>query len=300
MLGRWTESMRAWRGGIPAVAAGREVDLPGVPPFQFRTHQTLADICISDQIANHGVWEQLETEVVCRLLPLYTTFLDLGANIGWYTAIAQRLMRPGSRIFAFEPGPNNFALLKRNTASPWRPRRPKTTLIAAAVSDHVGTVELHLSPLNQGDHRIYASEAGRSCVTAAVTSLDAFFGNKPLPPVLLKSDTQGSEPRILRGARRALSESLAASVLLLEFWPHGMAASGEDIGAFIAALANMPHQPFVIDGAAAKLRPIAWSALAVRCEHDLAPATQAFVDLVLLPPGSQAYRAVEDLMAPPA
>ena len=127
-----------------------------------------------------------------------------------------------------------------------------------------------------------------------VTTIDDYFKNQRLPPLLLKSDTQGSEPRILRGSKRALSSNLATSAFIIEFWPHGMEASGEKIGAFIIELAKLPHIPFLIDNERSCLRPIDWDGLATRCEQDLAPATGSFGDLVLLPAG-EALRAVQGL-----
>ena len=91
-------------------STGRRVTLPNVAPFRFRTHKDRTDVFISKYISKQGVWEPLETEVVCRLLRVFNTFLDLGANIGWYTAIAQRVMARHAQIYAFEPEPANFAL----------------------------------------------------------------------------------------------------------------------------------------------------------------------------------------------
>lgn len=289
----FTRRLQSLKGGR---RSGRRVTLPGLRPFYFLTHEDRTDLFISYGIRNHGTWEPLETELICRLLPLFTVFIDVGANIGWYTAIAQRAATRRSRIFSFEPEPNNFSMLQRNCSRlwPW----PKTTMVQQAVSDRDGVIALHLSPSNQGDHRIYPSEEIRPSVTVPVTTLDAFF-NAPLPPFLLKSDTQGSEPRILRGGRRVLSPNLASSVLILEFWPHGMVASGEKVEAFIDDLAKLPHQPFLIDNEQSKLRPITWEMLAARCKQDLAPTTEAFVDLALLDLESEAYRAVLDLIVRP-
>lgn len=275
----------------------RLVALPNVAPFLFKTHRNREDAFISKSISERGTWEPLETEVVCRLLRVYNTFLDLGANIGWYTKVAQQIMPRYSQIYAFEPEPGNFALLKANTRrARWQRSSPATTLVQAAISDHVGTTEIHLSTSNQGDHRIYASEKGRRSVVVPVTTIDDYFMNQRLPPLLLKSDTQGSEPRILRGSKRALSANLATSAIIIEFWPHGMEASGENVEAFIIELAKLPHRPLLIDNEMGCLRPIDWNDLATRCKQDLAPATGSFVDLLLLPNG-EALRAVQSLMA---
>ena len=139
---------------------GRLVTLPNVAPFRFKTHENREDAFISKSISEQGTWEPLETEVVCRLLRVFNTFLDLGANIGWYTTVAQQIMPRHSRIYAFEPEPGDFTLLKANTRrARWQRSSPATTLVQAAISDHVGTTDIHLSTSNQGDHRLYASGA---------------------------------------------------------------------------------------------------------------------------------------------
>ena len=40
--------------------------------------------------------------------------IDIGANLGWYSVLLNRISESGSAIFAFEPDPNNFELLKFN------------------------------------------------------------------------------------------------------------------------------------------------------------------------------------------
>jgi FkbM family methyltransferase len=274
----------------------RRVTLPQGPSFVFHTHVDRSDVYISEQITKEGNWEPLETEVICRLLPRFTTFIDLGANIGWYTAIAQRVMSRRSQIFSFEPDPGNFSVLEKNTRTrfwPW----PRTILVRSAISDRIGQAELHLSHINQGDHRIYGSDAGRTIVDTPVTTLDAYFGASLEQSFLLKSDTQGSEPRILRGGRRALSRKIATSVLVLEFWPHGIVASGESVESFISELSELLHIVFVIDNSAMKLRRINWDQVLVLSDSEIAPATGAFVDLLLLPKESTAHHAVADLIA---
>ena len=68
----------------------RLIRLPGLEPYFFRTHKDRFDESVSIKIMKRGIWEPLETEIILRLLRLYDTFLDLGANIGWYTALSNR------------------------------------------------------------------------------------------------------------------------------------------------------------------------------------------------------------------
>lgn len=261
---------------------------------RFHTHKERTDTYISEEIRRNGVWEPLETELISRLAPMFPRFLDIGANIGWHTSVARRFSGARTQIFAFEPDPANFALLKRNTASMWP--WPRTVLIQSAISDRVGHAELHLSLSNQGDHRLYASEEPRDRIGVEVTTLDAFFDKKQMPPFLLKSDTQGSEPRVLRGGQTVLGGAIASSVLLIELWPYGMETADEDAGDFLSYLSTLPLEPHIIDNAALKLWPTSWDALGSRVKADLAPHTGTFVDLCLLPPVPAIGNALSDLI----
>ncbi|GGF63757.1 hypothetical protein GCM10007301_24430 [Azorhizobium oxalatiphilum] len=275
-----------------ASALGRVIRLPGLAPYLFHTHGKAVDQYISTQINQSGTWEALETEIVRRLLGCYDTFLDLGANIGWYARLAKAVMPAGSDIYAFEPEPQNFALLQRNVGAVDENMR----LLQMAVSDTSGSISLHLSDTNQGDHRIYASEQGRAAISVPMVTLDEFFDGRAIGPCLLKSDTQGSEPKILRGASRTLAPIMAETSFILEFWPHGMSAAGEDVAAFVDRLSKLPHKALIMDNGNFTLKPITFPALARRCVTDLAPETGFFVDLLLVPPGSAAYAAITDLI----
>jgi FkbM family methyltransferase len=268
------------------------VALPGMPPFEMRTHAERDDHHVSRSIAQGGQWEPLETDIFRRILPLFDLFLDVGANIGWYSAIASRTMRPGAAIHAFEPDAANFELLSANVA-----RRDDMTirLERTALADVTGAAALYRSANNYGDHRLYAShDEARLSDTVPVTTLDAHFDGQTLPPFLLKMDTQGSEPRILRGAR-AVTGQAAGSVLLIEFWPHGMTNADQDVGAFIAQLAGLPQTPYVLVPEVSKLVRTDWNVLESRLRGDLAPSGGAFVDLLLVTQGSAAERAIADL-----
>jgi hypothetical protein len=130
-----------------------------------------------------------------------------------------------------------------------------------------------------------------------MTTLDVYFGDRSLPPRLVKMDTQGSEPRIFRGGARTLSHKDRDSVFIIEFWPFGMQNAGADIDAYIDHLANFTQRPFVIDQTVARLRPTSWQELKRRVGEDLAPATEAFVDVVMVSVGSAAYYTIDEMVA---
>lgn len=275
----------------PAEQAQARVD--GLQPFSFSVHPGNADQHISREIRQNGIWEPFETLLIQRLAPRFDVFLDLGANIGWYTALAQRLMRPGGEIHAFEPDDRNFQLLKANAAETGR---ISTRLSRMAVSDKVGTASLYRSEANLGDHRLNASDPDRNAIEVPVTTLDAYFAGRNLPPLLAKIDTQGSEPSILRGASRVLSPDARENVVILEFWPTVIESSGESVDAFIERLAGLTDTPFRINHLTRTLQAGSWDHFARRAKNDLMPM-KLFFDLLLVRPGSRAMAAIEDLVS---
>ena len=132
---------------------------------------------------------------------------DVGANTGDYSrALADAF--PGGRIFAFEPNPNTFQILKRNLNG------SKVNCIPTGLGSSAGTGALHVYP----DDLItaHASRCAevltqlRGCtepkrVPFTVTTLDSFCEEHAIARIdLLKIDTEGYELDVLKGARKML------------------------------------------------------------------------------------------------
>jgi FkbM family methyltransferase len=261
-----------------ACRAPRSISLPGLPAFSMHTH-TVADRYISAEIVSDGTWEPLETELIRRLLPSYDVFLDVGANIGWYTLVAALTMRGRGTIHAFEPDPRNFAVLEANVTLN---RLNNVCLHQVAVADRCGYGQLMRDGGNMGDHRLDADLPDRGPgLSVPVTTLDALF---PTPaPFLLKADTQGSEPAILSGMRGMIERQRYDVAMVLEFWPHGIVSSGRGVAAMLEPLAALDHAVLVLDEAANRLWPITIAQLAEAAKTDLAAEKGAFRNIAVLP-----------------
>jgi FkbM family methyltransferase len=181
------------------------------------------DLYISTQIAETGQWESFETALVQRLLRPGDVFLDIGANIGWYTLIAATIVGPTGRVHAFEPSHENFALLRRNVA---HNRLRNVVLKNAAVADVSGRGTLFLSPDNLGDHRLYQSAQERPAEPVQTVSLADYFSKRSDKVRLIKLDTQGSEARIFAGMPANFMAEREIAALIIEYWPYGLAESG--------------------------------------------------------------------------
>lgn len=120
------------------------------------------------------------------------TVVDLGANIG---AVSVRAAALGaSRIFAYEPEPNNFTLLTQNIAA----NRFQSAIRAfdVACTDHENGVTLHLNSDNVAGHSLYGGE-GEGITVRSTTLARIFETNDIATCDLLKIDVEGSEFPIL-------------------------------------------------------------------------------------------------------
>jgi hypothetical protein len=58
---------------------------------------------------------------------------------------------------------------------------------------------------------------------------------KPRGPLAVKIDTRGSESFVINGGRKTLAQ---AELLILEFWPYGVARMGGNVEDIISCLQN--------------------------------------------------------------
>jgi FkbM family methyltransferase len=148
-----------------------------------------------------AVYEPRMTAYVKKSVRPGMTAVDVGAHIGYYTTLLARLVGPAGAVYAFEPEPENANRLRLNAEA-----YPGVRIFPCAVSDHSGMARLYLSKGNSGDHRLFEID-GRAPLEVPVVALDEMPELKDKVIDFLKIDAQGSETKILRGARTLLARS---------------------------------------------------------------------------------------------
>ena len=183
------------------------------------------DAIVSRVIRRDGIWEPLETKVFTRELRKGDIVVDVGANIGYYTLLAARLVGSTGHVYAFEPEPEAFALLERNVALNGY---DNVTLVPKALGRESGTLQLFVAKRNRGDHRVYDPSGKRGAIDVPVVTLDEALAQwAPAHVDFLKVDTQGAECMILDGARQTIAEHPELQIVM-ELTPHFLAAVGDD------------------------------------------------------------------------
>ncbi len=170
-----------------------------------------------------NVYEPYATKIFLHHLRPGMTVIDVGANIGYYSVLAASVVGSTGQIYAFEPDPENFALLQQNAQTN---SMPQIKPVAAALSEQTGKSTLYLSPDNKGDHRIVSElKEDRKGVVIDTWRFDEFAKHNNINNVnLIKIDVQGAENFVLKGMEQTLQGSHSL-VLFLEYWPAGLAAT---------------------------------------------------------------------------
>ena len=143
-----------------------------------------------------GEYEPFETQLFTNHIENGDMVLDIGANIGYYTLLAARQVGPQGRVYAFEPDPDNFALLQKNI----RQNGYKNfALENRAISNQNGKIKLFKDGKNWGGHRIYDTDRNKEHVTVDVITLDRFFADGTTEIDLIKMDIEAQRSGPFRG-----------------------------------------------------------------------------------------------------
>jgi len=201
----------ARRGPLPAEA---QVVSPWGLPMRVRPTET-----VGHAMYHLGVLDLAACEVGWRLLEPGETAVDVGANIGVFTGLLARRAGPTGEVLSLEPHPRIHAELARHVAQWSTLGLPlaKIQLFTDAASDSAGEAEL-FEPEdfdgNAGSASLLPSASGRSH-RIRTQRLDQL-----LPPGrrfgVVKIDTEGHEPGVLRGAGTLLTDGAIRDIVFEE------------------------------------------------------------------------------------
>eukprot|EP00123_Amoebidium_parasiticum_P005158 comp16400_c0_seq1/m.14298 comp16400_c0_seq1/g.14298 ORF comp16400_c0_seq1/g.14298 comp16400_c0_seq1/m.14298 type:complete len:455 (-) comp16400_c0_seq1:62-1426(-) len=179
---------------------------------EFRMAIYREDDIVSDHIRGQSSWEQNESRDLFTAHPKPRhmdgkIFIDIGANVGWFTLIA---LAKGYRVLAFEPGPANLRLIEYSVCL--NPHfADQLTLYQYGLSEEDKTCYIISGDINIGDgHTVCSEEEKNAFLThkqyvyrvraeSRFVRLDDILYGKDakfteLPPVgLMKIDIEGHE-----------------------------------------------------------------------------------------------------------
>jgi FkbM family methyltransferase len=206
------------------------------------------------RVVAQGHYEPGLVDLLRRHLDPRRDFIDVGANIGFYSVLAARLL-PGRRVLAIEPNPEALRRLAANLAR--NGVESAVTVFDGLVSDKPGASELNLidgmEEYSSIGAIVHASVAGLPSRRLAVQAetVDRLVERFDLAPGLIKIDVEGAEKLVFDGALETLKRF--RPVILSELSPALLGPMGTSAAAIIAQLEGLGYR--VVDAADPALPP---------------------------------------------
>lgn len=181
--------------------------------------------------------------------------LDVGANIGWYSIVLHSNIKHKVKIFAFEPEPRNFQLLKKNISNN---HVNNIVPVNKAVAEKTGHSLLFLYyPKNSGRHSLLdINPQTKKSVQVETIRLDDFLKSQGVDfkrIKMVKIDIEGYEPFALKGATELLKH---LPYLFIEFSPGLMRNANYDPAKFVKELSDFGFRFYSVIGSMLQPRSI--------------------------------------------
>jgi FkbM family methyltransferase len=176
-----------------------------------------------------GVWEPRMTQWLSRRLGPGDTFVDVGANIGYFSVLASQLVGPTGKVVAIEA---SSAFQQRVAQNARLNDCTNIRQVHTAVSDKHQTLTFILaSSANMGANSIVPYDGPAE----STFDIEAF----PLPEVLgdaeiagarvVKVDVEGAEGSVVRGMAPLLDQLRPDAEVTVEVTPERMAQLGDSV-----------------------------------------------------------------------
>jgi FkbM family methyltransferase len=193
-----------------------------------------------------GLWEPSVTRCVANRLQPGDVFVDVGANIGYYSLLAAHCVGKDGRVVAVEPAPPLFSALEESVL---RNGAQNIRCVRAAASGRAGRVMLVAGPEdNTGLTRIAADHGENTAEAVEARPLDQILEHDELERVrLVKIDVEGAEGAVVAGMSALLEAPLPDLEILVELHPDLLARHGDSIEQIMEQFRSTGFWPFLIE-----------------------------------------------------
>jgi FkbM family methyltransferase len=195
---RPSQLFRRLRCSISPPGSDAAIRLPWGPAIQVDATKS-----IGKSLARTGVYELATSELLWRLIRPGNRVLDIGANVGYMTALMAQRAGPGGTVFAFEPHPRLFDQLAKNVARLASFNGcARCELFQSAASDREGQVSLACPQAFAANDGVATLESS-AMRAEQVIAVEAVMLDRTLNDrgefTAAKLDVEGHELQVLRG-----------------------------------------------------------------------------------------------------
>jgi FkbM family methyltransferase len=184
-----------------------------------------------------------ELNLLRRVVRRDMVVADIGANVGAFTVTMARLA-PSGRVLAFEPSPYTVQILRSNVE---QNLLTNVEIVQSAVTDTSGQIQFTDNVFCSARSRMAtgaAEASGDSIVLVDAIRLDQVCDERAIGQLdFVKTDTEGAEARVIRGAADLLRHRRIGA-LLVEICPAAMAEMDATVAEFLDVVESFGYAVF--------------------------------------------------------
>ncbi|MDQ3849105.1 MAG: FkbM family methyltransferase [Actinomycetota bacterium] len=192
-----------------------------------------------------GVWDPHVEACLRRTLLPGQTAIDVGANLGYMTAVMAQCVGPTGRVWAFEPVVETYELLElcRSLND-----LPQVTPVPIALGAAHASIQITYDRRHSGIATMHPERVAGDVQDVEMRTLDALIAAGDVRrPDLIKIDVEGHELDVLRGARDTIGE--ASPTLVFELNERAATAAGWTLADAAELLTSLgDYRFFLVDG----------------------------------------------------
>lgn len=193
---------------------------------------------ISQELMLKGSHEPLSTKILLKNLHEGMRIADVGANLGYFALQEAKAVGPKGVVYAIEPIPQNFFLLKHSVALN---NLENTQVYNMAIGDKDGSLDLFIGRASNWASAFKTPINIDQKITVPCQRLDTFLKDKGKVD-LVRMDVEGYETKIVDGMEDTLKQKNL--MLFMEIHPPFM---GKDAyKKFLQKLDSFGFAPFAV------------------------------------------------------
>ena len=223
----WCQKLPAnWFGKQMAQILRKHVLSKSKAPLDLILQKTKLRCYLTDNVSERNFvfipwrFDAKELQLMKQVLPDDGVFIDIGANIGIYSAIASTVLNSKGTIVAIEPNPPVFERLQFNLMATTEDQKhkPQVVLLDCGISDQLGEFQLFLDSNNLGASSLQQKNLinQKSITIACMPLLDVIQQQNITSIDVVKCDIEGCEDQALVPFLRDASDHLLPKCFIFE------------------------------------------------------------------------------------
>jgi FkbM family methyltransferase len=170
--------------------------------YGFFVYSSLNDRILGLDV--NATWEQMESTFIVNNLSQGDVFVDVGANIGYFSMLAAQ--QGAGKVFAIEPIPKTYAMLCMNVEHNMFTGVIEPVNVALGSQEHTAKFTCSLGPKNHIEYDVDNIHHDLPTIDIKVTTLDHLLADRKEVNRIdfVKVDIEGAEYRFLLGAEKTI------------------------------------------------------------------------------------------------